>query len=361
MWPRTKLIDRLEIEHPLLQAPMGGESTPEMAIAVGNAGGLGGLGCSYMSNEHLSDKVAQIRQGTSAPFNLNFFVHSPPAENPEIYAHTRERIAPFYAELGIDEFPHPLEAPCDTFTQSRLECLLDLRPRVVSFHFGLPDIAMVRALQDTDCLVISSATTVAEARWLEAAGIDAIIAQGWEAGGHRGTFHVSHEDFGVGGLALIPQIVDAVDLPVIAAGGISDGRGIAAALVLGASAVQLGSAFLSCPEANINDAYREALQKTSDDATRLTSAFSGRPARAMNNRYIESMARSRAPLPDYPTMYSFSDPLRLAGEKARKPGFEFYLWGQAAALNRECSSADLVHLLVKEAQDALHSAAGTKA
>ena len=361
MWPRTDLIDRLEIEHPLLQAPMGGESTPEMAIAVGNAGGLGGLGCSYLSNDQLSDKVAQIRQGTSAPFNLNFFVHKPPAENPEIYAHTRERIAPFYAELGIDEFPHPLEVPCDTFTQARLECLLDLRPRVVSFLFGLPEIAMVRSLQDADCLVISSATTVAEARWLEAAGIDAIIAQGWEAGGHRGTFDVSHEDFGVGGLALIPQVVDAVDLPVIAAGGISDGRGIAAALVLGASAVQLGSAFLSCPEANINEAYREALQKTSDDATRLTSAFSGRPARAMNNRYIESMAQAREQLPDYPMMYSFSDPLSLAGEQARKPGFEFYLWGQAAALNRECSSADLVQLLVREAQDALHSAAGTKA
>jgi nitronate monooxygenase len=361
MWPRTDLIDRLEIEHPLLQAPMGGESTPEMAIAVGNAGGLGGLGCSYMSNDELSDKVAQIRHGTSAPFNLNYFVHTPPVENAEVYAHTRERIAPFYAELGIDEFPSPLEPACDTFTQSRLECLLDLRPRVVSFHFGLPDIAMVRDLQDAGCLVISSATTVAEARWLEAAGIDAIIAQGWEAGGHRGTFHVSHEDFGVGGLALIPQVVDAVDLPVIAAGGISDGRGIAAALVLGASAVQLGSAFLSCPEANVSDACREALRKTSDDATRLTSAFSGRPARAMNNRYIESMAESRAPLPDYPTMYSFSDPLSLAGERTAKPGFEFYLWGQAAALNRECSSADLVQLLIKEAQDALHSAAGTKA
>ncbi len=358
MWPRTELIDLLQIEHPLLQAPMGGESTPQMAIAVGNAGGLGGLGCSYMSNDEISEKVAQIRHGTSAPFNLNFFVHAPPVENPNVYTQTCERLEPFYTELGIEEFPHPLAAPCDTFTQSRLECLLDLRPRVVSFHFGLPDIAMVRALQDTGCLVISSATTVAEARWLDAAGIDAIIAQGWEAGGHRGTFQVSPDDFGVGGLALIPQVVDAVEIPVIAAGGISDGRGIAAALVLGASAVQLGSAFLSCPEANIDDTYREALQKTSDDATRLTSAFSGRPARAMNNRYIESMAQSRAPLPDYPTMYSFSDPLSLAGEETATPGFEFYLWGQAAALNRECSTTDLMNLLVKEAQLALRSATG---
>ena len=359
MWPRTELIDRLQIEHPLLQAPMGGESTPQMAIAVGNAGGLGGLGCSYMSNDDLSDKVAQIRLGTSSPFNLNFFVHSSPEPVADIYAQTRERIAPFYAELGIEDFPYPLAAPCETFNQSRLECLLDLRPAVVSFHFGLPDMEMVRALQGAGSLVISSATTAAEARWLDAAGVDAIIAQGWEAGGHRGTFHVTHEDFGVGTMALIPQVVDAVGVPVIAAGGIGDGRGIAAAMMLGASAVQLGSAFLSCPEANISEAWREALHNTSDDATRLTSAFSGRPARAMNNRYIETMAQSRHQFPDYPTMYSFSDPLSTAGEEADKPGFEFYLWGQAAALNRECSTTELMNLLIDEAQQALRLGAGT--
>ena len=206
---------------------------------------------------------------------------------------------------------------------------------------------------------VTAPPTVAEARWLDAAGVDAIIAQGWEAGGHRGTFHVTHEDFGVGTMALIPQVVDAVGVPVIAAGGIGDGRGIAAAMVLGASAVQLGSAFLSCPEANINDACREALHNTSDDATRLTSAFSGRPARAMNNRYIETMAQSRHQFPDYPTMYSFSDPLSTAGEEAGKPGFEFYLWGQAAALNRECSTTELMNLLIDEAQQALRLGAGT--
>lgn len=357
MWPRTELIDRLQIDHPLLQAPMGGESTPELAIAVGNAGGLGGLGCSYMSNDVLSDNVEQIREGTSAPFNLNFFAHPLPEADAGVYAQTRERIAPFYAELGIEEFPEPLIAPCETFNQSRLECMLDLRPAVVSFHFGLPDMEMVRALQDVGIMVISSATTVAEARWLDAAGIDAIIAQGWEAGGHRGTFHLAWEDFGVGGMALIPQVVDAVEAPVIATGGIGDGRGIAAAMVLGASAVQLGSAFLSCPEANIPAAWRKAMRTTSDDATRLTTAFSGRPARAMNNRYIETMAQSRHRVPDYPTMYSFSDPLSEAGEEAGKTGFEFYLWGQAAALNRECPAAELMDLLIDEAQQALRSAA----
>ena len=356
MWPRSELIDLLDIEHPIVQAPMGGESTPAMAIAVGNAGGLGGLGCSYMSNGELVEKVEQIRAGTPAPFNLNFFAHPPPESDAEVFARTRDLVAPFYSEMEIDALPDKLQSPCSSFDESRLEVLLELRPRVVSFHFGLPPISMVRSLQDAGSLVACSATTVAEARWLNEAGIDIIIAQGWEAGGHRGTFQNCWEDFGVGSLALIPQVVDAVDVPVIAAGGIADGRGIAAALILGASAVQLGSAFLSCPEANISDAYREALQATTDDATRLTRAFSGRPARAMNNRYIEAMAQTRTRLPDYPTMYGFSNPLTQAAADSGTPGFEFYLWGQASPLNRRLSAADLVELLVSEAQAALGSA-----
>ena len=358
MWPRSDLIDQLEIEHPIAQAPMGGESTPAMAIAVSNAGGLGGLGCSYMSNDEVAARIAEIRAGTSGPFNLNFFAHPEPRADAAAYAQTREKVEPFYRELGISKIPEQLEAPCRSFDAARLEVLLDLRPRVISFHFGLPRIEMVRALQDVGCQVWCSATTVSEARLLNVARIDAIIAQGWEAGGHRGTFEVCYEDFGVGGLALIPQIADAVDVPVVAAGGISDGRGIAAAMILGASAVQLGSAFLSCPEANISDDYRVALAATSDDATRLTRAFSGRPARAMNNRYIEAMAQTRTALPAYPTMYSFSDPLRSASAERGQRDFEFYLWGQAAALNRQLSTSELVELLVSEAQSALSSAAG---
>jgi len=358
MWPNNHLIDLLEIEHPIVQAPMGGESTPAMAIAVGNAGGLGGLGCSYMSNDELIAKVEQIRAGTSAPFNLNFFAHPVPEADAQAYARTRELVAPFYEELGIDELPDDLQAPCPSFDESRLRVLLELRPRVVSFHFGLPRTEMVRALQDAGCLVACSATTVAEARWLNQAGIDIIIAQGWEAGGHRGTFQVCWEDFGVGSMALVPQIVDAVTVPVIAAGGIGDGRGIAAALILGASAVQLGTAFLACPEANISADYRDALQATRDDATRLTRAFSGRPARAMKNRYSEAMAQARLKFPDYPTMYGFSDPLSQAAADSDTPGFEFYLWGQAAALNRRLPTTSLMELLVNEAQTALRRTNG---
>ncbi len=361
MWPRTDLTDLLEIEHPILQAPMGGESTARMATEVCNAGGLGGLGCSYMSADEIRRNVDEIRSGTKCAFNLNFFAHPKPKENLEIIVQTRASLAPFYKELGIQNIPSRLEAPCETFNESKLALLLEIRPRVVSFHFGLPPADMVRALQDSGILVVCSATTVREARWLADAGVDAIIAQGWEAGGHRGTFDVSFEDFGVGTMALVPQIADCVDVPVIAAGGIADGRGIAAALVLGASGVQLGSAFLSCPEANISADNRKALRAAADDSTRLTRAFSGRPARAMNNRYIEVMAEQRNSLPDFPTMYGFSEPLMQACRDRNMWEFEFFLWGQAAALNRELPAAELMERLVDEARDALKFACSSQA
>ena len=230
--------------------------------------------------------------------------------------------------------------------------LLDIRPRVTSFHFGLPPLAMVRALQDAGGLILCSATTVAEARALDEAGVDAIIAQGWEAGGHRGTFETSFEDFGVGTMALVPQVVDAVGVPVIAAGGIADGRGIAAAFALGASGVQMGTAFLSCAEANISKADLAAVRQSRDDETRLTRAFSGRSARAKANRYIEAMAETREPLPDFPTMYAFSDPLREVSEARDDSDFRFQLYGQAAPLNRELPAAELVALLVEETEQA---------
>lgn len=332
---------------------MGGESTPALAVAVCNAGGLGGLGCSFMSPEELRAKANAIRSGTNRPFNLNFFAHPPPRDDADINKQTRARIAPFYEELGLGKVPERSEAPCDTFNEVKLSLLLDIGPKVTSFHFGLPSLDLVRALQNAGSVILCSATTVAEARMLCDAGVDAIIAQGWEAGGHRGTFHTSFEDFGVGTMALVPQIVDAVDVPVIAAGGIADGRGIAAAFALGASGVQMGTAFLSCPEANISDTYRAALRHARDDDTRLTRAFSGRPARAKNNRYIDTMAQHRTSLPDFPTMYGFSDPLAQASAHNGDSDFQFLLYGQAAAMNRELPAADLMARLVDEAQTLL--------
>ncbi|HSA81824.1 MAG TPA: nitronate monooxygenase [Geminicoccaceae bacterium] len=359
MWPRRDLIDLLGIDHPIIQAPMGGESTPMLAVAVCNAGGLGGLGCSFMSLEELRASADELRSGTKGPFNLNFFAHPEPSEDPDVNAQTRARVAPFYAELGLANLPDRGEAPCDTFNEAKLSVLLEIRPTVTSFHFGLPPRDMVKALQDVGSVILCTATTVAEARMLNDAGVDAIIAQGWEAGGHRGTFETSFEDFGVGTMALIPQVVDAVDVPVIAAGGIADGRGIAAALALGASGVQMGTAFLSCPEANISDTYRAALRHARDDDTRLTRAFSGRSARAKNNRYMESMAEHRTSLPDFPTMYGFSEPLEQASAQRGDTGFQFLLYGQAAALNCELPAADLMARLIHDAQSVLAVISGS--
>jgi nitronate monooxygenase len=353
MWPRNDLLDLLGIEQPIIQAPMASSATPALAAAVGNAGGLGSLGCGTMSLDELRAKAGELRAATNRPFNLNFFAHEPPKENADVDALTRKRLKPFYDELGLGEVPAAVAPPFGTFTAETLAALLELEPTVVSFHFGLPAPAMVAAIKDAGCRLLCSATTVAEAKSLAAAGVDAIVAQGWEAGGHRGTFHVSFEDVGVGTMALVPQIVDAVDVPVIAAGGIADGRGIAAAFALGASGVQMGTAFLSCPEAKLSAGHRSALSHASDQDTRLTRAFSGRPARARNNRYIDAMAEHRGPVPAFPRMYSFTEALRQAAAASDDPNFQFLLYGQAAALNRQLPAAELVQTLVAEAQEVL--------
>ena len=349
MWPRTDLLDLLGIEHPIIQAPMAGSATPALAAAVSNAGGLGSLGCGAMSLADLKANAEALRAATNRPFNLNFFAHAAPRDDPETDARTARRLAPFYGELGL-QVPAAAEAPFAPFSAATLAVLLEVKPAVVSFHFGLPAPDAVAALKAAGARVLSSATTVAEARSLAAAGVDAVIAQGWEAGGHRGTFETSFEDFGVGTLALVPQVADAVEVPVIAAGGIADGRGVAAAFALGASGVQMGTAFLSCPEARISDAHRVALGQASDQDTRLSRAFSGRPARAANNRYIAAMAERREALPDFPGMYAFSEPLRAWSEANERPDFQFLLYGQAAALNRVLSAADLVARLAEEAR-----------
>ena len=288
MWPRTDLLELLGIEHPIVQAPMAGSGTPALAAAVSNAGGLGSLGCGTMTPDDLEAKAEELRAATNRPFNLNFFAHNAPKANPDVDALTRRRVAPFYEELGLGDAPHSGKAPFDTFDSGTLSVLLEIKPAVASFHFGLPAPDMVGALKDAGCRLLCSATTVEEARLLAEAGVDAIIAQGWEAGGHRGTFDVSFEDFGVGTMALVPQIVDAVEVPVIAAGGIADGRGIAAAFALGASGVQMGTAFLSCPEARISETHRDALRHALDQHQReLAHSTQGR------KRIFEEQTRIR--------------------------------------------------------------------
>jgi nitronate monooxygenase len=241
--------------------------------------------------------------------------------------------------------------PLLTFTEEKLELLLDIKPPLVSFHFGLPEPSAIELLKAAGCRILCSATTTAEAIALEQAGVDLVVAQGWEAGGHRGSFEVNHEDHGIGTMALVPQIADVVNIPVIAAGGIADGRGVAAAFILGASGVQMGPAFLSCPEASVSDVHLEAIRNAKDDDTRLTKAFSGRPARARTNNYMQSMAAQRHPLPDFPTMYTLSGPLMAASDDTLD--FRCLLYGQAAALNREMPAAELVQALVTEARNLL--------
>ena len=351
MWPKTHLTDLLGNKHPIIQAPMAGSTTVELVAAVSNAGGIGSMGYSETPSETIREDAEKIRKLTDKPFNLNFFAHNTPANKLNVIESTRERLQPFYSEVGLSEIPRDVSKPLLTFTEERLELLLEIKPPLVSFHFGLPDSAAIESLKEAGCRILCSATTTAEAIALEQSGVDIIVAQGWEAGGHRGSFDLNHEDHGVGTLALVPQIVDAVNIPVVAAGGIADGRGIAAAFMLGACGVQMGTAFLSCPEANVSDVHLEAIRNAKDNDTRLTKAFSGRPARARKNNYIESIAAHRLPLPDFPTMYTLSDPLREASDDTLD--FRFLLYGQAATLNREMPAAELVQTLVTEAQNLL--------
>ena len=353
MWPRSDFTGLLGIEHPIVQAPMAGSATPALAAAVSNAGGLGSLGCGSMSLDDLKAAADALRSMTNRPFNLNFFTHAPARANPEADAQARALVSPFYDDLGLGAAPSASVSSFPPFGAKTLSLVLEIRPAVASFHFGLPAPDMVRALKDAGCRVLSSATNVAEARSLVAGGADAIVAQGWEAGGHQGSFDAAAEDAGVGTMALVPQVVDAVDLPVVAAGGIADGRGVAAAFALGASGVQMGTAFLACPEARVSEVHRAALRDATDQDTRQTRAFSGRSARAGRNRYIDSMARYRGPLPDFPTMYSFSEPLRAHSAARQEPDFQFLLYGQAATLGRELPAAALMKRLVEEAGNLL--------
>ncbi|MCD6707234.1 MAG: pyridoxal-phosphate dependent enzyme [Thiobacillus sp.] len=258
-WPNRRLLNLLKIEHPIVQAPMGGHTSPDMPVAVSGAGGLGSFPCALLTPAQVRDEVWKIRAQTRKPLNLNFFCHATPQRDAAIENAWNKRLAPYYAELLVDPLAPPATALAP-FGAEMCDVVVALKPEVVSFQFGLPDQSLVDRLKAAGCKIFSTATTVAEARWLEGHGADTVIAQGIEAGGHRGTFLPNELASQLGTLALVPQVVDAVKVPVIAAGGIADGRGIAAALALGASAVQMGTAYLLCPEANISALYRAALK-----------------------------------------------------------------------------------------------------
>jgi nitronate monooxygenase len=344
----TAATELLGIELPILQAPMLNAATPELAAAVSEVGGLGALGSAMLSVEELRREAAAVRELTDRPFQLNFFCHPPPEVGPELAARAREHFAALYAELDLGEPPEP-EAPELRFDEARLEALLEIRPAVVSFHFGMPAPEAVAAIRDAGMPLLATATTVAEALQLEQAGVDAVVAQGSEAGGHRGSFLVDGDDGPVGTLALVPQVVDAVSVPVIAAGGIADARQLAAVLALGAGAAQIGTAFLACPESGISDVYREALRTAQAEATTLSRSFSGRPARVLANRVTREL---EAVLP-YPAQLSLTMPLRGILPAGDPGAFQPLFAGQSAALARAAPAGEVARELAGGADELL--------
>jgi nitronate monooxygenase len=342
------VTELLGIVLPILQAPMATAATPELAAAVSEVGGLGALGSAMLAPDELPRQAAAVRELTDRPFQLNFFCHAPPEIDADAAARARESFGPVYEELGLGEPPQPFD-PGIAFDEARLEALLEIRPAAVSFHFGLPGADALAAIREAGMRVLASATTVAEAQRVEQAGVDAVVAQGTEAGGHRGSFLVAGDDGPVGTLALVPQVVDAVGIPVIAAGGIADARQLAAVLALGAGAAQIGTAFLACPESGIPDAFRERLRHATADGTTLTRSLSGRPARALRNRATDEL---EAVLP-YPAQMSLYMPVRTAAVEGDPSAFQALFAGQSAALARELPAGELARSLASGADDLL--------
>lgn len=348
MWPDRRLLDVFEIEHPIVLAPMAGAMDADLVIEVSEAGGLGSLPVATLSEQKMRDEIAKIRSRTGKPFNLNFFCHTPPALNNEREARWRDRLAPYYRELGIDPaapVPSSNRTPFDAALCAAVE---ELKPPVVSFHFGLPEASLLRRVKDAGSLVLSSATTADEARWLEDRGVDAVIAQGSEAGGHRGIFLSDDIATQVGTFALVPQIVDAVRIPVIAAGAIADARGIAAALMLGAAGVQVGTSYLFTPEAKISAPHRAALKSSKSDSTALTNLMTGRPARGIVNRVMRDLGPISDLAPEFPLAAGALAPLRAKAEAQGSGDFSPLWSGQAASLGREMPARELTVRLAAE-------------
>jgi nitronate monooxygenase len=339
------LLALLGIELPILQAPMAGVQGSALAIAVSNAGGLGALPCATLTPDAMRSEIAEIRSQCGQPFNVNFFCHTPPAPDPAREAAWKAKLAGYYAELGIaaDSIAAgPARAP---FAAAALEVLREVRPAVVSFHFGLPSPDLLEGVRATGAKILSSATTVEEAVWLEARGVDAIIAQGFEAGGHRGMFLSDDVHTQLGTFALVPLIAQAVKVPVVAAGGIADARGVAAAMALGAAGVQVGTAYLLCPEATTSAVHRAALKGEPGRHTAVTNVLTGRPARGIVNRAIRELGPLDATTPAFPLAATAMAPLRARAEKQGSGDFSTLWAGQNVSGCKEMPAADLTREL----------------
>jgi len=333
------------IELPIVQAPMAGVQGSAMAVAVSNAGGLGSLPCAMLTLETLRSELQAITSQTPRPYNLNFFCHTPPAPDAAREAAWRAALAPYYAEFGIDPAGVPAGGGRAPFSAEAADLLEAFKPPVVSFHFGLPTPALLARVKAWGAKVLSSATTVDEARWLEAHGVDAVIAQGLEAGGHRGIFLSDDLTTQIGTMALLPQIVRAVKLPVIAAGGIADAQGVAAAMALGAAGVQVGTSYLLCPEATTTPLHRAALASPRAEHTVLTNLITGRPARGLRNRLLDALGPLSEVAPAFPLATAALAPLKAAAEKQGRDDFSTLWSGQNASGCREIPAAALTFQL----------------
>jgi nitronate monooxygenase len=347
------LLARLNLRHPIVQAPLaGGGDTPQLVAAVCEAGALGFIGAAYLTPRQIAEAARAVRRLTNRPFGINLFAPLPPATPPKDFRAALEHVSAYFGELGLEP-PHEVPQPGVSFV-AQLEAALEAGASVFSFAFGIPASDVREAIRARGMLLVATATTVEEAIAVERAGASAVVAQGCEAGGHRASFAADFEAGMVGTIALVPQVADAVRIPVIASGGIMDGRGIAAALALGAEAVQMGTAFLTCNESGIPEAYRAAILGAREDQTRVTRAFSGRPARGILNRFMTELesAPADAILP-FPLQNSLTRPLRTAAGQQGRAEF-LSLWaGQGVRLARRQTAGELIERLAKETQSAV--------
>jgi len=358
-----QFLEKLKIQHPIIQAPLaGGGDTPELVAAVANAGAFGVIGAGYLSPEQIAETTREVREKTSWPFGINLFAPTPAPNANASLEEALQRLAPYYSELGLPA-PTAPSKPSFRFTE-QLAAALETSASAFSFTFGIIPSEAIAAIKAKGMFLMGTATTVAEAVELEKAGVDAVVTQGSEGGGHRGTFSGDFSAGLIGTIALVPQVVDAVRVPVIASGGIMDGRGIAAALALGAAAAQLGTAFLTCKEAGIPEAYKQAIISSREDQTRVTRAFSGRPARGIVNRFMNEMESSEEAaqkIPPFPVQNALTRPLRSAAGKQGRAEY-LSLWaGQGVRLARRQTAADLIARLVREIEQTISGLQRTRA
>jgi nitronate monooxygenase len=358
MWPDRRFLDLVKTEFPIVLAPMAGVMDADLVIAAAQGGALGSLPAAMISADKTREQVNIIRQRVSAPLNLNFFCHNAVDADPRREAGWKARLGVYYKEFGLDPSAPVNAANRAPFDAAYCAVVEELKPEVVSFHFGLPPADLVKRVKAAGAIVMSSATTVREAIWLEENGADVIIAQGAEAGGHRGMFLTDNIAEQPGTFALVPQVVDAVKVPVIAAGGIADGRGIAAAFALGASAVQIGTAYLRCPESKVIAPARVALAQATDETTVITNVMTGRPARGVANRVMREVGPISPDAPAFPHGATALGPLKAAAEKLGKVDFTNLWAGQAVRMGREMPAAELTRALAVAALARMAKMAG---